>query len=472
MNLFKTTIDKINNLTDKGADILLSLFEDKNTNTVHNNSNQNSNTINQVITMDTKEENVQTIKDVTSNQSNEKNTEEAIVEKDDEKNNDKIEQKEKKRKKNISKETTEQKSFLFKTIAISILVSMIFSVLGSYIYGHLIGGYVIVNRGTVTMYEVPSTDKEIKYEENTIPFVVNKVQNSIVAITTSTLTNSHVMGQYVKEGAGSGVIVSKDGYIVTNTHVIKDANNITVKLPNGKEYPAEIVGSDIASDISVLKIKVNNLSPAVFGDSKKLIVGETLIAIGNPLGELGGTVTSGILSAKDRELTLNSQTMNLLQFSAAINPGNSGGGLFNLNGELIGIVNAKTSGSEVEGLGFAIPSNNAKEIITELIETGKVSGRPEIGIATIEIQNTADSMKYVDSDVYSFIDSNGIYISESDNPHLFIGDKIIAVDGEAINTIKDLENIINKKKVDDTIELTITRNKNVEVLEITLREKK
>src|SRR5699024_342301 len=149
--------------------------------------------------------------------------------------------------------------------------------------------------------------------------------------------------QYVSSGAGSGVILTQDGYIVTNHHVIEDANSITVRTRSGDEYNASLVGSDEQSDLAVLKIDATGLTPAVLGDSTTLEVGELAIAIGNPLGELGGSVTSGIISALDREMTIDGQTMTLLQTDAAVNPGNSGGGLFNANGDLIGIVNAKSS---------------------------------------------------------------------------------------------------------------------------------
>ena len=185
-----------------------------------------------------------------------------------------------------------------------------------------------------------------------------------MAITTEQMvsTNTWFGGSYVQSGAGSGVIISQDGYIVTCAHVVSGANNITVQLADGTEYTATVVGQDSTSDVAVLKIEATGLTPAVIGDSDSLAVGETTIAVGNPLGTLSNTVTNGIVSALNREVTVQGNDMNLIQTSASISPGNSGGGLFNANGELIGIVNAKSSSSDAEGLGFAIPINTAMEM--------------------------------------------------------------------------------------------------------------
>ena len=178
---------------------------------------------------------------------------------------------------------------------------------------------------------------------------------------------------YAVEGAGSGVILTKDGYIVTNHHVIDGAETITVKLSDGTAYDAVLMGSDATMDIAVLRIAATALPVATLGQSAKLIVGDTAVAIGNPLGELGGTVTQGIISSLDRQIDLDGNTMDLLQTDASINPGNSGGGLFNAQGQLIGIVVAKSSGSGLEGLGFAIPIDHVKTLIETLITNGKAT---------------------------------------------------------------------------------------------------
>jgi serine protease Do len=200
--------------------------------------------------------------------------------------------------------------------------------------------------------------------------VAQYVCASVVEIQTETVTYRGRTGQSTEQGAGSGVILTKDGYIVTNNHVIENVDKISVITSDGKEYSAAFVGADNDLDIAVIKISADNLTPAVLGDSSSLKAGDKAIIIGNPLGELGGTLTEGIISALDREITLDGQKMNLLQTDAAINPGNSGGGLFDGNAELVGIIIAKSVSTEVEGLGFAIPIDDIKTA-TENIISGK-----------------------------------------------------------------------------------------------------
>ena len=216
--------------------------------------------------------------------------------------------------------------------------------------------------------------------------VAKTVSPSVVVITTEQVVYSQWSwyGQsQVESGAGSGVIISSDGYILTCDHVVSGASNITVTIGD-KDYPATIIGEDSTSDIAVIKIEADGLTPAIVGDSDKLAVGDNVLAVGNPLGELGGTVTSGIVSALNRSVSIQSSssvnTMSLIQMDASVSPGNSGGGLFNMNGELIGIVNAKSSSSDAEGLGFAIPINDAIKVAQDLLENGYVTGRPYMGI--------------------------------------------------------------------------------------------
>lgn len=366
-----------------------------------------------------------------------------------------------------------KKDFLAKLVAIMLLLSIMFGILGAYIVNYFWDNGIISKHNEVIINEVNNDEKVLidKLDPNTIPKVVANTKDSVVAITTGTLVSNPVIGQYVTEGAGSGVIISEDGYIVTNTHVVQDASSISVRLTNDKEYPAQIIGSDKTSDITVIKIDVKGLKPATLGNSETLIVGQSVIAIGNPLGELGGTVTTGIISAKDRDITINGVPMNLLQFSAAVNPGNSGGALLNLNGEVIGIVNAKPSGSGVEGLGFAIPSNDVKDIVKQLIETGKVSGRPQLGISLVEIKNTSDTYNYVNDNIYPYLDTPGLYIASSNDEKLYLGDKLIAIDGNSFSTFEEITSYIEKKSVGDKVSLTISRDKKILNTEITLSEK-
>ena len=318
------------------------------------------------------------------------------------------------------------------------------------------------NSGTV-IYE--AIDRELPKdvtEAGTVATVASTALPSVVEIRTEAVVNNNFYGQYVTEGAGSGVIISADGYIVTNNHVISGASNINVRLNNGKEYKAKLVGTDAQTDIAVIKIEPTEaLVPAVFGDSSKLIIGELTVAIGNPLGELGGTVTDGIISALDREITVEGENMVLLQTNAAVSPGNSGGGLFNANGELIGIVNAKSSGSSVEGLGFAIPINTAKVIIKDLIEKGYVTGRPSLGISIVEITTDYQRFMYGVSDY-------GVYIQKALNEEFKAGDRIIAIDGNSVSTSSDIKSVLSGHAVGDKITVTVSRKNKIIDVEVTL----
>ncbi|MGF7143888.1 serine protease Do [Anaerotaenia torta] len=299
----------------------------------------------------------------------------------------------------------------------------------------------------------------------TVPEVAAAVKQTVVEITTETMTTNGRMGQLISEGAGSGVIISSDGYIVTNHHVVEGARSIAVRLSNGREYTASLVGTDAKSDLAVLKINATGLTPAVLGDSSSLIVGETMIAVGNPLGELGGTVTCGILSALDREITIDGEAMRLLQTDTAINPGNSGGGLFSLYGELIGVVNAKSSGTDVEGLGFAIPINSAKTVIESIIKYGYVQGRIDTGFTLIDLTNAQTAMMYR-------VNKTGLYIYASTRSELKTGDRIISIDGTEIISMAGYNAVMKSYNVGDTIKITVSRNNQNLTVSITLGELK
>ena len=303
--------------------------------------------------------------------------------------------------------------------------------------------------------------------------VANAVKDSVVEITTNYRVNSYF--QYVMSGAGSGVILTKDGYILTNNHVIADTDNnnkladsITVRLTSGEEYKATVVGTDKDSDIAVIKIDAPAALPcAVAGNSDKLAVGEEVIAVGNPLGELGGTVTNGIISALNREINVDGTKMNLLQTNTAINPGNSGGGLFNMSGELIGIVNAKSSGSDIEGLGFAIPVNEAIHVAEELITQGYVSGRPYIGVGFYDVTNYSQALYYN-------LNGLGVYVvnlEEGYNDSVFkLTDRVIAVDGKEISSSSDIASIVKSHKPGDTIKFSVYRSGKLIEVEATCYE--
>ena len=334
-----------------------------------------------------------------------------------------------------------------------------------------IGGAYLIARTNPSSVIYQDTSKIVStgsQDSSTIKSVVEQCANSVVEIQTESVTNgSNPFQQYVSSGAGSGVILTQDGYIVTNHHVIEDANPITVRTRSGDEYNASLVGSDEQSDLAVLKIDATGLTPAVLGDSTTLEVGDLAIAIGNPLGELGGSVTSGIISALDREMTIDGQTMTLLQTDAAVNPGNSGGGLFNANGDLIGIVNAKSSGENVEGIGFAIPISTATDIIDELIANGEVTSRPTLGVSlyNVEDEMTASQLG---------VDSTGVYIVQivdggaADNAGLRSGDRIISVDGSEVSSASDVRAALNKHKIGESISITVERNGQTQDFDVAL----
>lgn len=302
----------------------------------------------------------------------------------------------------------------------------------------------------------------------TVKEISEAVKNSVVEIRTEQASGDSWLEEYVTEGAGSGVIISKDGYIMTNNHVISNANKITVTTADDKSYEASLVGTDPTNDVAVIKVKANNLVPVTFGNSDQLEVGDLAVAVGNPLGELGGTVTAGIISATDRELSINGTSMKLLQTDSSINPGNSGGGLFNDDAQLIGLVVAKSSGSDVEGLGFAIPVNTAADVAKQLMNKGYVSGQPYSGMTYTEGSSGFDSF---------FGTSGGtVYIYSVDTSAakmagFHAGDVVFAIDGRQITSIDDVSEIITSHKVGDKLTYTIVRDGRTKDLQLKLQEK-
>ncbi|MBQ3431163.1 MAG: trypsin-like peptidase domain-containing protein [Clostridia bacterium] len=331
------------------------------------------------------------------------------------------------------------------------------------------GDAVIYQSDTKTSTDTDSTGAAKK--TNTVESVAATTAASVVEVKTSYVQKGSFFGDYVTSGAGSGVVISKDGYIVTNNHVIDKAEEITVTLKSGKEYKAKLVGTDDKTDIAVLKIEATDLTPATFGDSGAVAVGEQIVVIGNPLGSLGGSVTTGIISATDREIEVENMTMTLLQVDAAVNPGNSGGALFNLNGELVGVVNAKYSSEEVEGLGFAIPINTAKATIEDIIEYGYVKGRAQLGITAVEISDlqTAISAGVTELGVYVYNVNDG---SGADKAGLKAGDRLVKIDDTEINSYAVLSKILSKHSVGDSVSVTYSRNGKQSTVDVKLIEYK
>ena len=275
---------------------------------------------------------------------------------------------------------------------------------------------------------------------------------SVVAITADVDDESYYWG--------SGILLTEDGYIITNTHILEGTNAVTVTLWDNTRYEAKLVGADAVSDISVLKIEASGLTPAKFGDSNSLMVGDKVIAIGNPLGEeLRGTMTDGIISAISRDIAYNGNTMTLLQTNAAINEGNSGGPLINMSGLVVGITNMKMMSasfySTIEGIGFAIPTDTIKPVVDSLIASGQVKGRPAIGITVGPIPSSA-------SDYYDL--PEGLYISgvsqgsDAERQGIIVGDILTAVNGVPVTTTYDVSAIKDSLEVGSTLVLTIYRS--------------
>lgn len=351
--------------------------------------------------------------------------------------------------------------------------------------GGYLGGVAAKGAGKTVVYQAPSstastgeagasqavvTPSPSPDGSMTVAEIASKVGPSVVEVRTEQVATNAYFGQYVQGGAGSGVIISEDGYIITNNHVVSGAQQIQVTTADKQTYDATVVGTDSKTDIAVLKIEATGLTPATVGNSDQLAVGEFALAVGNPLGTLGGTVTDGIVSALNRDITVNGQTMTLLQTNAAVSPGNSGGGLFNSNGELIGIVNAKSSQSNVEGLGFAIPVNTAMEVAQSLIENGYVTGRPEFGIQVIAVTDAQSAMQYG-------VSRYGVYVaavnegSAAEKAGMQVGDLFVSVDGNAVSTTQDVTSVLDGRQVGDVVPVQVIRDNKVVELSVTLQEK-
>lgn len=366
-----------------------------------------------------------------------------------------------------NKKVKKEKFVTKKAFVITLVIAMLFSaVVGA-------GGFALTQSifGSSSGKNINSTNYSLTKatgSELSIQEIVAKNENSVVAITTESMSTDSWARQYVTEGAGSGVVYSEDGYILTNNHVIEGASTINVTMNNGKTYEASLVAADSQSDIAVLKIDATGLTPVSFGDSDALSVGDLAVVIGNPLGTLAGTATDGIVSGLEREITLDGKSMTLIQVSASVNPGNSGGGVFDQYGNLIGLVVAKSSGSDVEGLGFAIPSNTVKSVVESLISNGYVAGRPAAGITIVDLTSASEAMKYG-------VNQTGVYVKEvtgenAKSAGLQEGDLIYMIDGEKVTSSDMLVRTIQKHEVGDKVKLTVVRGDEMKDLEVTLQE--
>lgn len=299
-----------------------------------------------------------------------------------------------------------------------------------------------------------------KKDAMSVPDIVKKVTPSVVGISAE-----------VAEGTqtGTGIIMTSDGYIITNSHVVYGSNKVTVVLEDKTEYGGMLIGADPKTDLAVIKISPKEeITPAEFGSSDDLVVGELAIAIGNPLGfDFASSVTSGIISGLNRKITIEDTELTLIQTDAAINHGNSGGPLVNSYGQVIGITSAKISGEDTEGMGFAIPINNTVSIVDDLIKNGYVTGRPLIGLTGQDIDEMTS--KFYDIPV-------GIYVryvtasSPAEKAGIQAGDVIVGINGKDITTMGGLNQEKDQYKPGDTIKLKINRNGKLGEVSLTLAE--
>ena len=297
--------------------------------------------------------------------------------------------------------------------------------------------------------------------------------NSTVGITTSITTN-YWGYKTTAAASGSGFIITEDGYILTNHHVIENSNSIKVSLYNGETYEAELIGYDESNDIAVIKIDAKGLTPVVLGSSDDLNVGDEVVAIGNPLGELTFSLTAGAVSALNRQVTLsNNVTMDLIQTDCAINSGNSGGALFNLYGEVIGITNAKYSSSgssseaSIDNIGFAIPIDQVRSIFESIITNGYIV-KPYIGVTVSDVSSESQSYGLPQGAAVRSVTENG----PAAEAGLQENDIITAVNGETITGSNDLVKLVKASAAGDTLELTVYRQGQTTTLTLTVGEQK
>lgn len=369
--------------------------------------------------------------------------------------NEKIKTEEKKGEKIYYKETRSNN-----TVAIAV-VAIVSSIIGGLITYGLLGNKIEkspesktdISGSSVTKYEISSV-------ENPVVAIAETAGPAIVGVRVNYVSSGIFGALQEADEEGSGIIYTEDGYIITNYHVIESAINnstatVTVTFANSdKEYEASIVGGDETTDLAVIKIDATGLTKANIGKSSELKVGELVVAIGNPLGqEFAGSVTVGYTSALNRKITTDGRTYKLIQTDAAINPGNSGGALVNSKGEVIGINTVKISSSDTEGLGFAIPTDDAMPIISELISNGKIV-RPYIGISGLNIDDTTARINNLVKGVYV---AQVVNNSPAASSGIQRGDIIVGIEGNSITTMEELNEVKNTKKIGDEITLKINR---------------
>lgn len=317
----------------------------------------------------------------------------------------------------------------------------------------------------------PETQASVTNSAMTPAQVYAQCVNSVVAINCTGITNSY--GQYIETGSsGSGFILSEDGYVVTNFHVVEGQSGLEVLTCDGTKYTAQYIGGNEANDIALIKMDAQGLKPVTVGVSTNLVVGEQVVAIGNPLGELASTLTVGYISAKDRVVATDGTQINMLQTDAAINPGNSGGPLFNMRGEVIGITSAKysgttNSGATIEGIGFAIPMDDVVGMLEDLRNLGYITGG-YLGISASDVDPNASQMYGLPSGALVRDVTNG---SCAQKAGIKAQDIIINIGGYEVKSLNELTRALNKLKAGETVTVTVYRSGKEQVLSVTLDER-
>ena len=337
-----------------------------------------------------------------------------------------------------------------------------------------LGGGFSKNETSINVSNRPATQVSIQQVDGKTAMSDAEVYaanvNSVVSINTTGTSGTNFFGQPVQTAsAGSGFVLTKDGYIVTNYHVVKDADTVKVTMYNGDEYEAKYVGGDEDYDIAVIKVEATELQPVTLGDSEKLNVGDHVLAVGNPLGELTFSMSGGMVSSVNRAINVSGTPFNMIQTDASINPGNSGGPMFNQYGEVVGIVSAKyssTGNEAVEGLGFAIPINDVIAMIQDIMTNGYITNKPYLGI-------TGGSMTEQMAAQYRYDITSGVFVysveegKTAEKAGLKMGDVITKVDDHDIKTMEDLTAVKKQYSAGDTCTLTVYREKQTITVELT-----